>query len=251
MEVLDVQRIDVFDSAQYEWKEHAGTITYSVIQEWKSSGEGAKFDLIGSLVENGIKSHKDDINEAMFADGTGNSSKDIHGLKLLVPATNTNTVGAINRNTFTFWRNQAATSSGSSYSLLRGSMRTMYNNCSLGVAAEHPTVGVTTQTVFEAYEGLLTANERFTDKSSGEGAFKNEVLKFKGMQLSFDEECLAGAMYFLNPKYIYLMVASDVFMKLGKELEPVNQNIRVRKVHSILNFVVSQSRRLGIISSIT
>lgn len=247
-EVLDVQKIDVFDAAQYEWKEHSGTITYSVMQEWKSSGEGAKFDLIGSLVENGIQCHKDNISEAMFGDGTGNSSKNINGLRNLVPSNPaTGTVGSINRATFTFWRSNAidATKTTTQFDNLRAKMRTLYNDCSRGVATEHPTFGVTEQTTFEGYESLLIPGERFTDKSSGDGGFKNEVLKFKGMRLSYDDDCPTGFLWMLNPKHLFLMVASDVWMKLGKELEPINQNIRVRKVHSILQFVTKQPRRLG------
>jgi hypothetical protein len=251
METLDVQRIDVLDAALYDWKEHSGTVTYSIIQEFKNSGEGRKVDVIASLVENAIESHKDDLSEAMFADGTGNGSKDIHGLQLLVPDDpTTGTVGSINRATFTFWRSNQITDGGASFSTLRANMRTMYNDCSKGMAGQHPTTLVTDQTVFEGYESLLTTNERFTDKANGDAGYKNEALKFKGAKIGFDEDCGASRMYFLNPKFICLYVSKKYFMDLGKELEPVNQNIRSRKVLTIAQFVAKQPRRLGVITSI-
>jgi hypothetical protein len=253
-EVIDVQKADVFDEAQYEWKEHSGSVTYSVKQEWLSSGDAAKFDLIGGLVENALNSHKDDISDSMYGDGTGNLSKDINGLQNLIPDNPaTGTRGAINAATFSFWRSNQASGAQTTndFDNLRARMRSMYNTCSDGVASKHPKVGVTTQTVFEGYESLLIPGERFSDKKEGDAGFPNEVLKFKGMRLSFDASCPSARMYFLNPEYIFLMVAKEIWMKLGKELEPVNQNIRVRKVHSLLQFVVKQPRRLGVLTSIS
>lgn len=251
MAALAIERVDVFDAAQYDWREHSGTITYSVLQQFKASGETAKFDLIAGLVDNAIQSHKNDLSSAMFGDGTGNGGLDINGLKNLIPdVPTTGITGGINAATFSFWRSKTATDGGSAYSTLRASMRDMYNNCSDGYSGQHPTTLVTDQTVFSGYEGLLIANERFTDKATGDGGFKGEALKFKGAKLAYDLSCPAETMYFLNPQAIKLYVAKGIFMNLGKELEPTNQHIRVRKVHTVAQFVRTQPRRLGVVISI-
>jgi hypothetical protein len=257
METLDVQRIDIADAAQFDWREHAGTVTYSVIQEFKSSGEGAKFDLIGALVENGIESHKNDISTAMFGDGTGNSGKNINGLRNLVPQDpSSGIVGGINRGTFTFWRSLAYSGAKTTndFDNLRARMRTAWNTQSGGVTGNEPTFGVTTQTVFEGYESLLVPNERYDmdDKKNGADlGYNGAKISFKGTKLSYDLACPTGFMWLLNEKFIHLYAASGIFMKLGKEQEPINQHIRVRKVHSILQMVVRQPRRLACIHSIT
>lgn len=251
MEALDTYKVDTFDAAQYEWKEHAGTIVTSLIEVFKNGGKNKKFDIVEAKIQNAINSAKASINTMLFGDGTGNSSKDWHGLKQLVPDNPaTGIVGSINRANFTWWRSQYINDGGSSYNALRSNMTLMYNNCSDGAFSAHPTFGVTTSTIFMAYEALLTANERFTSKSEGEGAFKNEVIKFKGMKLAFDGECQAASMYFLNEDAIKLHVAKGIFLKLGEPIEPANQTIDVRKVVSIGNLVVHQSRRLGVIFSI-
>ena len=88
----------------------------------------------------------------MFGAGTDNSGKVIGGLQLLVPATTTSgTVGGINRANFSWWSNKSAagTLSTAAYDNLRASMRSVYNQCSNGVAGDHPTFAVTTRTVFE------------------------------------------------------------------------------------------------------
>jgi hypothetical protein len=251
METLPVQRIDVFDAAQYDWREHSGTITYSILQKFKASGDTAKFDLIAGLIDNALNSHKDDIDTAMYGDGTGNDSKDMLGLKALIPAViDSGVLGGINRATFSFWRSNQSADGGSSGSTLRASMRTMYNDCSNGIGGAHPTVGVSDQASFELYESLLTTNERFTSKGEGDGGFKNEVLKFKGMKLAYTDKVTAGYMYFMSPKFMGIYVAQGVFVQLGEELEPINQHIRVRKIHTIIQMVAKQPRRLGVVTSI-
>jgi hypothetical protein len=256
LEALDVARIDVFDAARYDWREHSGTITYSVLQDFKAGGDTSKFDLIAGLVENAKNSHKNDISRAMYANGTGNGGKDLHGLQLLVPDNPAiGTVGQINAATFTFWRSQQAlgTMTATPFDNLRARMRTMYNTCSFGISGEHPQTLVTTQTVFEGYESLLVANERNVSKRGehADAGYKNEVLKFKGANISYDPDAPAGRMYFLNPKFLKLWVSKNHFMKLGKELEPVNQNLRVRKVHTIIQMGAVQRRRLGVLTVIT
>lgn len=256
-EVLDVQRVDVVDAAEFDWKEHSGTVTYSVIQEFRNSGEGGKVDLIAHLVENAIQSHKDDISTAMFGDGTGNGGKNILGLRALVPDApgSAGLLGGINRNNFSFWRSlQASGAKGSTdWDKLRGAMRKMYNDCSLGIGGEAPSFIVCDQAVFEGYESLLVAGERYDmdDKKNGADAgYNGAKLKFKGAQIAYDIAMASSArMYFLNEKFIKLYVAKNIWMKLGKEQEPINQHIRVRKVHSILQMLVKQPRRLGVLTS--
>jgi hypothetical protein len=162
-------------------------------------------------------------------------------------------VGGINRANFSFWRNKSAagTQSAAAYDNLRASMRSVYNQCSNGIAGDHPSFAVTTRTVFEGFEGLLLANERFTSKDSGEGAFKNEVLKFKGCELAYDDDCLAAALYFLNPKYIKFCTQKGRWMKMFSDVEPANQLLRVFKTATIGNLITTNPRMLGIVHTIT
>jgi hypothetical protein len=250
MEALDVYKVDTFDAAQYDWKEHAGTVVTSLIEIFKNSGKAKKFDILESKIQNAILSAKRAINAMLFA--ASPASKDWHSLPVLVPDDPTSgTVGGINRASFTWWRTNTKQDGGASFSELRANMRKMYNDCSDGAFSSHPTFGVADQTVFEGYEGTLTTNERFTSKSEGEGGFKNEVLKFKGMKLAYDPEMASTArLYMLNEAAIKIYAAQGIFLKLGEPIEPANQTIDVRKVVTIGNLVVKQSRRLGVIYSI-
>jgi hypothetical protein len=149
-ETLDTTRIDVFDEFTVNWKEYAGTVTISELEKAKNQGDGQKFALLPAKLENLRNSMRKALNEGCFSDGTGNSSKDIGGLLLVVPNDpTTGTFAGINRASFSFWRSQQTTDNGSSFNALRANMRTSYNNCSSGVNAKHPDYAVTSQTVFE------------------------------------------------------------------------------------------------------
>lgn len=254
LETISTTRADVFDRFEFSWKEMAGTVVQSELEDAINQGGAQKFDLLDAKLKNLRSSLDNHISAGLFADGTGTSSKEIGGLQLLIATTpTTGTVGAINRANFSFWRNQqtSGAKTTSAYDNLRATMRSIYNLASNGVGGQHPKFGVTTRTVFEGFEGLLLANERFTDKSSGDGAFKNESIKFKAMALSYDNDCPSGNMYFCNPKFLKLAYAKGHWYKASPSVEPANQTAKVFKVHAICNLITTNPRMLGVVTAIT
>lgn len=253
-EQLSTTAVDTFDTAQFQWKTVAGTVVQTELEDAINQGSGGKFDLLAAKLENLKKSTESIMNASLFGDGTSYGGLEFGGLQHIVPATTTSgTVGGINRANFSFWRNKSAagTQSAAAYDNLRAAMRSVYNQCSNGIAGDHPTFAVTTRTVFEGFEGLLLANERFTSKDSGEGGFKNEALKFKGCDLAYDDDCLSAALYFLNPKYLKLAVQKGRWMKMFGEVEPANQLLRVFKAATIGNLITTNPRMLGIVHTIS
>ncbi len=252
LETLDTTRIPVFDAARFNWKEVAGTIVYSELEQARCSGDEAKIDLVAKKVMNGKNSLFAVTNRMMYSDGTGNGGKDIAGLALLVSSTpTTGTVGGINRAVFPFWRNRqtSGANSGTAYNQLRGAMRTIYNSCSKGAADEHPDWYIFDQTSFEGFESTLITNERVTSKSDGDGGFKNTVLAFKGAKCTFDEDAPSATGYVLqarNLKFRYLRWA-----KAFPAIEPANQTAEVVKILTIGNMSINNPRRLGVITSIS
>jgi hypothetical protein len=257
LETLDTTRIDVFDAARFNWKEVGGTIVFSNLEKMRNQGESAKFDLVAKKVNNGKNSMFAAINRMLYSDGTGNSSKDITGLAALVSSTPTSgTVGGINRGTFSFWRNRQAlgTLGSVAFDNLRGAMRTIYNQCSKGAFDEHPEAYVMSRTDFQGFESTLVVNERFTDSSKdgvADGGFKNEMLKFKGARVAFDEDCTAGTAYCLNSRNLKLNYPSGGWAKTFDTVEPANQTAEVVKIATIAQTSINNPRRLGVITVIT
>lgn len=254
LETISTTRADVFDSAQFTWKEYAGTVVQSELEDAINQGSGGKFDLLAAKLSNLKSTFEDTLNADLYGAGTSNSGKVIGGLQHIVAsAPSTGTVGGINRANFSFWRNKQTSGAQSSaaYDNLRAAMRSIYNQSSNGVAGDHPKFAVTTRTVFEGFEGLLLANERFTSKDSADGGFANEVLKFKGCELAYDDDCPSGTLYFLNPKYLKLAVQKGRWMKMLSEVEPANQTGRVFRCVTICNLITTNPRMLGVVTAIT
>ena len=253
-DTISTNRVDVFDRAEFQWKEYAGAAIVSDLEADRNAGEGTVFPLLPAKLENLRNSMKASINEGLFSDGTANSSKVIGGFQhIIATGPTTGTVGGINRANFSFWRNQqtSGAQTTSAFDNLRAAMRSIYNLCSNGVNDAHPSFAVTTRTVFEGYEGLLLANERFTDKSSGEGAFKNESLKFKGARISYDNDCPSGVLYFANPKFLKLAYKKGSWFKMLESQRPANQTLTVYPVRTMCNLIATNARRLGCVTAIT
>ncbi len=253
MDVLDTTRVDVFDAARFDWKQPScGTIVFSELEKLRCAGESAKIDLVARKVDNAKNSSMAGLNRMMYADGTGNGGLDCLGLAVLVSSTpTTGIVGGIDRGTFAFWRNRqtSGANSGTAFNELRGAMRTIYNNCSKGAAAEHPTDFIFDQTSFQGYEGTLTANERFTSKAEGDGGFKNEVLKFKGAKCTFDEDAPAATGYALNDRNLFFRYLA--WMRAFPAVDPANQLAEVVKIMTAGQMTINNPRRLGVITAIS
>ena len=246
LEGLDTTRIDVFDAAQYDWKQVAGTVVISEKEKSFTQGSGGKFDLLASKLDNAKNSHDYEINRQMYTDGTGNAGKDIGGLDLIVPTSPlTGIVGGINRATFSWWRSQTVEDAGTAYNALRANMTTVYNLCARGVGGEYPNVIISDATVFAAYEGLLVAVEQIVDKRQADIAFKGENIKFKGAQYGFDTACAAAVVFELNTKFLKLAYQRGYWKKMFPPVQPANQTADVYKILTIANLVTSSSRRLG------
>lgn len=253
-EAISTTRQDVFDRAEFGWKECAGTAVQSELENAINQGSAQKFDLLNEKLQNLKDSFDNILSASLFSDGTGTSGKEFGGLQYLIAtAPSTGTVGAINRANFSFWRNQqtSGAKTTSAFDNLRATMRSIYNLSSNGVGGNHPEFGATTRTVFEGFEGLLLANERFTDKSDGDGGFKNEVLKFKGALLAYDNDCPSGNLYWCNTKYLKLAYAKGHWYKGQPSVRPANQTVDVFQVHTIANLIATNPRMLGCVTAIT
>lgn len=259
LEQLDTTRVNVFDCARYDWKIHAGTVVFGDLEKLKAAGGSSKIgDYVEAKLNNARDSHIADLNRAAFLDGTGNGSKNIDGLTKIIPETPTSgTVGGINRATFTFWRNQATsgTKTTTAFDNLRSAMRSTYNLCSDGGVENAPTAAITSRTVFEGYEGLLTTYERYNKDDGNRGASQDwnaKKLQYKGIPVFYDEDCSpSDQLYFVNPKFLKVAYLKGAWMKMKEPVEPANQLSQVYRLFTVANMGTNNSRRLGCVYNIT
>ena len=249
-EVLDVTPQEGLTAAKFPWKQVAGSISISRKEERQNSGESKLISLMKSKVTQAEISMRDEINRQWFGDGTGNNSKDMFGLQLLVEdGAAWGTLAGIDRNDAlnTWWRNQFIGTVGSFATNGLDKMRTLYNSASRG--NEHPDIGLTTQSVFEFYEKVLVPQERFDDKTTGDAGFQN--LKFKGMVLGYDEQCPTGYMWMLNSNYLEADIDKESDLITTEFVRPENQDAKTAQILLMGNFVTSNAARQGLMNGIT
>lgn len=253
MEELDTTRISVFDAARFDQKICAGTVVFSELELLRA--KDGKIDLAAEKIDNGRDSHIADMNRQML--GSATTGTDINGIQVLISTTpTTGSVGGINRATFSFWRNRqnSGASSVSPFDNLRSAWTTTYNQCSLGGVKNTPRWVMTDRPSFQGYEQILVAIEQIADarmKKDADIGFDNELLKFKGAQVFFDEDAPAGNAYFYSNVNLKAPYLSGGWMKMFPPRDPHNQLTSVHKVMTVCNLATNASRHLGVVNAIT
>ena len=225
-------------AAEYDWKQYAVSIAISGIEEAKNNGEQAVLNLLEAKVMQAEESMKEGFTQMFFGDGTGNSGKDWNGLGNLVEASGT--VGGINRATAgnEFWRSYEENSAGA---LSLADMTTAYNSVSVG--NDHPDMVLTTQTLFEKYESLLTPQLRYTDTNTADAGFQN--LLFKAAPVTYDVHAPAGTVFFLNSKYLTLVGHSDKWFASTDFVRPENMDARYSLIMCYGNLTCRNAAKQG------
>ena len=245
-DTIDTTAQTGISAAEYDWKQYAATVTISGIEEAKNNGEAQIIDLLEGKIFQTQETIIENMNTMLFGNGTGNSSKDWLGLSALVGSTGS--PGGIDAtDADNSWWRSAVTNQGSA-AITLASMATLYNNCSVG--NDQPTIGITGQNQYEAYEALLVDQIRYTDTDMADGGFQN--LLFKGCPLTFDGTLASeGKLYFLNTKYLQLVAHSDVWFKPTPFVRPTNQDAVYSQLLCYGELTTSNRARQGYMYGIT
>lgn len=230
-EQLDVSPSENFTAAEYNYKQLAGNVTITGLEEIQNSGKEAVHNLLKSRIRNLEKSLKNTLATALYADGTGSSSKEVGGLQLLVADTNTNTVGGISGNTYSWWRNYvydfSTNSVTASPTTIQHAMNLAWINTIRG--SDKPDIITADSVYWLYYLESLQPNQRFTDDKNAGAGFTN-VVYMTNVPVVYDDQAPASHMYFLNTDYIFLRPAKGrEFIPLG-EKSSVNQDAMVMPV---------------------
>jgi hypothetical protein len=257
-EALDVTRVDVFDEAEYVWRQYGGDLVMSTYEEAINRGEARKIDLLAGKSENLRQSMRRQINEDCFGAGTGFGGKSVGGLQVLVPDNPAlGTRGGINAATYSFWRSQQTlgTKTTSAYDNLRSAMRTINVAASRGQGVVAPTHFLSGPGPVNGYESILVANERIVSKddSQANAGFDDNAFMFKKAKVVWDDDCADSRMYALRfgPNGIRMAYQSGHWFKAYPAVNPANQLLDVVKIETICQLVTFNPRHLGVITVIT
>jgi len=244
-ETLDVSPSDVLSAAVYEYRQLAGNVTISGLEQVKNSGTEALINLLEARINVLEKSLMNSLSVSLYSDGTGSSGKEVGGLQLIVADAGTGTVGGINSSTYTFWQNQQTTATSSAFSVanVQSDMNTIY--LSLVRGADSPDLVMAGTNAYTAFLGSLQAIQRITSDDMANSGFTS--LQYLNSDVVFDSACNTNRMYFLNTDYLRLEVAAARDFVPGEAKMSVNQDAMVTPMFWSGNLTCSNRALQGVI----
>jgi hypothetical protein len=254
-EALNISPSDVFTGAEFNYAQAAVAVSISGLEMLQNSGEEAIIDLLESRIGNAERTLTNNIAVDCYSDGTADGGRQIGGLQLLVPATNTNTVGGINAGTYTFWENiaySALTTGGAAVTSanILHYMNSVYVQLVRG--ADKPDLIIADNTYWKAFLESQQAIQRVMDSKEQDAGFP--TLKYITSDVVLDGGFGGGApansMWFLNTDYIFLRPHVDrFFAPLGDERFAVNQDAMVKLIGFAGNMTISNRRLQGFLGA--
>ncbi len=243
-DVLDTTPQEGIDAALYDWKMYNVAVSFTKEDELKNSGRSAIIKLIKKKIMQAENSLKSRLNKDLFI-GAASNSKEITGFQTAVAATGT--YGSIDSAVGTFWKSYVESTSTA---LTVAQIRTGRNTVNLGEGGGKVSLMVTTQTLHEKYESLLSATLQMNPvvpsketKRLGDAGYA--ALQFAGVPVVFDERVPTGEFYFLNTTNAKLTIHKDANFEVIEKAEPANQHVMIRHVMVMLNTTVDRRASLG------
>ena len=230
---------DIIDAAVYDWKQASVSVSFSGLELLRNSGREALIKVTSAKINNARRTFTNQMGAGVHAAGTGSGGKEIGGLGLLVPTVNTNTVGGIDANTYTWWQNNVTdfttvNGGATTTSNIQTPMRSMYS--SLTRNNDKPDLILMSSTYYNTFWGSLTALQQITRTDEGRAGFSSlkfvnaDVVNEGGVGGNMSESSVTNAtMFMLNTEYIGLMTHSDRNIEIvGGERQSVNQDAYVQ-----------------------
>lgn len=257
-DTLNVQASDVISASNWAWKQSAVHVTASGLELRQNMGEARMINLAKSRIKNAIRTFKNNLASDIYSDGS--ASNQISGLQAIVAETNTNTVGGISGNTYSFWRNvvqdpASPIQGGSAITASKTTIKSLMNPLWLELTRgnEAPDLIVASNEYFTYFWESLQDNQRYiqTDTDLAKAGFA--ALKYVTADVIADGGTNLGSgitattMYFLNTEYLELVVHKDANMTEVPEMRSINQDAVVIPIIWQGNMACSNRQMQGVI----
>lgn len=238
MQQLDMSKTEVLTAASYDIAEVTSPIKWSKKDEVMNPSENQKVDLVKRLIDNGLRSHDDIIEQALFTTSTNG----LLGLLTHMATAGTGSDGGIDSSTYTWWRNQQATYVDDTD--IEAAFTTVWNAATKGSGSNlQPTMMVSDSATQAIFEGTQQGLQRYASGEELKAGFK--VLSFKTARYVFSQYG-TSSVFFSNPTNLKLIVSKDYFRDMDDTQPIPNANGFVKKIYSALQFITDNRSRLGV-----
>lgn len=253
-EVLDISPSQVFDAAEYNWKQAAVVVSVSGLEgRVQASGKEELIPLVRSRIRNAERTMANQLSNGVYSDGTGSGGKEITGLQTQVSDTAAGSPGGIARATFSFWQNQKLDPVGDgagamSSTTVQANMKKLDILCRRG--NDKPNVWIADANYFEYFWTSLTDIQRINDTRKGNSGF--DELAFAGASVMYDGDSgiPADHMYALNTDYIHWRPHVRTNMVPLERRDSLNQDSYVVPIVFAGNLTMSNASLQGVITDV-
>jgi hypothetical protein len=248
-DTLNIAQSDVITAAEYNWKQIALNVVASGRELRINSGETQIINLAKARIKNAIRTFNNTFCSDLYSDGS--LTNQIGGLQSIIADTNTNTVGGISANTWSFWQNTVYDASvhsvtASATTIENGLMLPLWLSIDRG-PDDQPDLIVMDTVYYGYFESSQVSLKRYSDQAKADGGFV--TLKYKNADVLFDGNSgiPASHAYFINTNYLELVVHQDADLTVMEDMRPVNQDGSVTPILWMGNLVCSNRKLQGVI----
>ena len=287
---LDTTPVEGITSAFFDWSQLAASITISRKEERQNSGQSQILDLLRAKTTQSESSIRELLNNCLvagritasaasgrFLARVGRLDPGASGplpLAALIDTTPSRSVslGNINGNTWSFWRNQADSSTATTFAGYKQELNNIYNDCSKG-SGGFPDLLVGDQVAWEEYFNALANQERYlvTDKRVvdvlGGPNGGDDLLRFRGATFIWDEvvpdtetnaEVVDGigtptvsTVFLINSNTLEYVYDSETNFITTPFIRPVGQDARTAEILWMGAMGINNRRKNGVLYGIS
>ncbi len=238
LQPLSLSKTEVMTAASYDIAEIVAPITWSKKDEVQNPTKNMKVNRATQLMENGIESHDDIFEEALFTTSTNG----LLGLRTHISDNGQGSDGGIDAGVNVWARNQQSTYVDDTD--IEACFTIVYNSCAKGSGSRLvPTGMVSDGTTQALFEGTQQALQRWVDEDEMKAGFK--VIAFKTCRYAFSKYG-GSRVFFWNPKSFNVVVSKEHFRERDETIPLENATGYTTRVYSAAQTVTNNRSRLGV-----
>lgn len=231
LDILPIEQKESRTEMIFNWKQHNVPILLSGLDLLKNSGGEKITDLVQDEMDEVQLTAANEMGKALFGDGS--APKQITGLRAIVDdGTLVPNYGGIAR----------SSTEGTPGYPLRGNINTAGTTFSLAsmntamqsavVASEKPDLIITTQAIWNKWWERAQPSQRFNSSDMNRPInIGFSQIEMNGAGVVVDSHCPDGYVYFLNTKWIKLVVHSQRFFSFTDWMYPTNQDAALKRMY--------------------
>jgi len=264
--------IDGISQVIYQWRQGAVPISYS--EKERKQNKQRLVDLVQAKLQQAEMGFIEGFNKALlqgsFASGGSslltpfvsavNGSSFIDPLPLIISfdPTASTSIGNINQNTSSWWRNRTKTSAATTYGGLLIEMDNLFNSCSRGPGGK-PNLILCDQTTFELLNAAYYQQYRRMADTRADYPFDN--IQFRGCTVVWDQyvpdvytgvtsTATYGTAFMVNTKFLKMRYESETNFTKTEFQKPPKGDSRLAHILWMGQLTVNNRRKQGVLGKI-